>query len=225
MSTLTMRPWVVLSAAACGLAAAALLVWPRGGERAPRLERGPAQTGPSAVAPRETGPALDAPPAEAELPEPEGLPLDEPVVSPLPEQEPPPPEPEPAAEDEPLVGSGGAPSRRLVRAALADALARHHPELERSPGEIERGADAIARMRAAREALDVLPFLPENAPRRGALLDELLEASQEFREAIGLSPEEFTQDLEAPDKIDEFDPDEPIPEPSFLEPVEPQEAP
>lgn len=213
-----MRPWIVLGAAAVGLGIAGLLTWPRGEERV-LLRDAPLSKdeAPRGAAFPETAPAPGVPLPETAPPaeESETLP-DELIPPPTPEEVHAPPEPEADSDRAALVDATGGPSRTLVRAALADALARRYPDLERSPEEIDRAADAVLRIRAAQEALAALPLTLENAGRRLSLREKIQVASAAFREAIGLSPDEFTEGLEAAGGVDRFDPDEPIPEPSYL---------
>jgi hypothetical protein len=139
-----------------------------------------------------------------------------------------PPESEPEADVDsgfaPLVGASGQPSRTLVRAALADAVASDHPGLDLSPEALDRAADAVLRMRAAQMELAELALTSANAARRVALGKELEKAVLDFETETGLSPSDFTEGVDTPGDVDEFDPEEQIPEPAFLDPPAPEGA-
>jgi hypothetical protein len=228
-----MRPRIVLSAAIVGLAFAALLVWPRDQgpalrQDAPFREDEPPREGSRPQAAAEP----DAPLPDAALPDEQDPDSDELELEPMPEpaeaEAPPGPEPEsePEAEVdpllEPLVGAAGQPSRLLVRSALADAVARDGRGLDPSPEALDRAADAVLRMRAAQTELAELPLTPANAARRVALRRDLQGASHDFEKAMGLSPSDFTGGVETPGGVDTFDPEEPIPEPSYLDDPAPE---
>ena len=216
-----MRPRIVLSAAAVGLGFAALLVWPRDEgpalrHDAPLRENEPPRGGVfSEAAPEPDEPLPEtAPPDAAEM-------LDDDLEPPPESREADaPPESEPEADVDsgfaPLVGAGGQPSRTLVRAALADAVARDHPGLDLSPEALDRAADAVLRMRAAQMELAELALTSANAARRVALGKQLEKASLDFEREMGLAPSDFTKGVDTPGDVDEFDPEEQIPEPSFL---------
>lgn len=224
-----MRPWIVLSAAAVGLGFAGLLAWPR--YEVPALQRDAAlsENGPprsSAASEAAPQPGVSSPETvPSEGPEP---PRDDLAPPPVPREVHTPPEPEARAEADselaPLVDAAGNPSRTLVRAALAEAVARDHPDLEPSPEALDRAADAILRIRAAQKALAALPLTLENAGQRVALRENLQAASEAFREAMGLSSGDFTAGVETPGGVDRFDPGEAIPEPSYLDEPAPEGA-
>jgi hypothetical protein len=211
------------------LGIAGLAFWLRGEEGA-RAPRAAPSAKLAALPPAAAAPAGAAAPLEETAPEswrtgrePE-LETDEP--EPAGDAPNPPVPPEEAVvppELSPFFGSGGGqPSRALVRVALASALERSHPELDVSPGDLERASDAVLRIRSVREQLAALPFTRENAARRVSLSADLEAAMAEFQDAVQLAPSELTQGLETEEGLSEFDPAEPIPEPSFIDaPPEP----
>jgi len=170
-------------ATACGLGAVALAAsWWLADAPGPR----PAPGADRAAAPRAAPPSsTPAPPPVRERP---GA---TPPPAPSPEADRAPGPQKPAA----LVDEHGAPTPQLVRAALADALARHQPSLKLSSEELDAAASALWRLREARlelRALREAPDSPTASERRRALREAIGRASEDFRYHVEMSPAEFT---------------------------------
>ncbi len=100
------------------------------------------------------------------------------------------PEGDPA--DAPFVETFGEPTPELVRAAIEAAVADLFADRPLTPAEIDRAAEALVELRAARAELDRLAMEPAQAERRRALIEALGHASETFRATTGMSPAEFT---------------------------------
>lgn len=100
------------------------------------------------------------------------------------------PELDPA--DLPFVAAFGEPTPELVRAAIEAVVAELFVDRALSPGEIDRAAQALVDLRAARAELDQLAMEPAHAERRRALVEDLGRASETFREVTQMTPAEFT---------------------------------
>ena len=100
------------------------------------------------------------------------------------------PEVDPA--DAPFVAAFGEPTPELLRASVEAVVADLFVDRALSPGEIDRAAQALVELRAARVELDQLAMEPAHAQRRRALVEALGRASETFREVTQITPAEFT---------------------------------
>lgn len=94
--------------------------------------------------------------------------------------------------DAPFVEAFGEPTPELVRAAIEAVVADLFVDRPLSPAELDRAAQALVDLRAARAELDRLPMEPAQAERRRALVEALGQASETFRQITQMSPAEFT---------------------------------
>lgn len=114
-----------------------------------------------------------------------------------------------------------APDRARVQDALEFTLAEHFVDHRLSSDEIERATDSLVSLRAAQEALRTLPFGPETADERRALVEQIGEATSVFEDVLDMDPAEFTAEAAASGLggggIDAFDPQENVPPAEFIE--------
>lgn len=138
------------------------------------------------------------------------------VAPPLPE-----PRPFPATPRAARASAEPQPDREAIESFLRAALDAHLPEIRLSSEEIAEAADALARLRRARQELGELEPGAENAERRRALTEQLGRAVDDFRYVLEMSPAEFTARVQPGVGIDRGDagPEEPSPpgEPEYLE--------
>ncbi|MDP3936942.1 MAG: hypothetical protein Q8R92_02260 [Deltaproteobacteria bacterium] len=102
----------------------------------------------------------------------------------------PPPAPPPAGATSP--DEPAAPDRALVREALQEAFAEKLPDRRLSEEEFDKLADAVLRMRAARERMAALSLTRENAAELAQLREDLNTAVTDFEYVSELTPSAFS---------------------------------
>ena len=112
------------------------------------------------------------------------------------------------------------PDRSRIRQALTWSLTEHFVDYRLSSDEIDRATDALLSLREAQEALRALPFGPETADERRALVERIAEASSAFEDVLDVDPAAFTAEAAAAGLggggIDSFDPQESVPPAEFI---------
>jgi hypothetical protein len=119
--------------------------------------------------------------------------------------------------DAPFLDEGGQPTRALLRSALEATIAARLPDREISPEEIEQATDAAWRLRQAQLAMRALAETPESAEERRRLRDEIASANADFAYAMGMTPGEFTAQVQSEVGVDSSSEGEAVPEPEFLD--------
>lgn len=109
------------------------------------------------------------------------------------------------------------PSRELIRAAVESAMAEHFVDYRLSSDEVERVTDSLVSLREAQVALRELPMGEETAEERRLLVEQIGEATSQFRSVLEMDPAEFTASSQPSVGVDRFDPDEPVGAPEFIE--------
>ena len=134
-----------------------------------------------------------------------------------------PPDPIPPVAAAPWVDEDGEPTQAFVSALIREGIEEHLPSYKLSSDEVERLAEATTSMRRAQQELRSLPYEPEYAERRRALLETVEDATATFDDILDMSPGDFTQALEPEVGIDDaWEDDGEVPEPEFLEPRVPE---
>ena len=111
--------------------------------------------------------------------------------------------------------------RAFMQSALEGALAEHLASVKLSPDQMEELSAAALALRNSREALRTLPVDAEHAEERRALLEVSAEANETFRRILDMTPDEFTAVVQPEEGVSTFSPDDPIPDPEFIEePIE-----
>ncbi len=89
------------------------------------------------------------------------------------------------------------PERAQIRDALAETFRARFPERDPSDAELDRMADALRRMMAARDAMRALKGTPEEGGERRRLRDALGEAVAEFEQVAEVPLSEVTKETGA----------------------------
>jgi hypothetical protein len=106
----------------------------------------------------------------------------------------PPAKPKSVVVDEPAQED---PKRAQIRDALAETFRARFPDRDPSDAELERMAEALRRMMAARDAMRALKGTPEESGERRRLRDALGEAVAEFEQVAEVPLSEVTKETGA----------------------------
>lgn len=106
---------------------------------------------------------------------------------------------------------------QLARLMLVNAIDEHLPAHRLSNEEIEELAESTVRLREAQSEWRELPFEPEYAKVRKALLEQIEQANASFARIMNMSPAEFTNAVQPDVGVDSYDPNEVVPPGEFID--------